>query len=102
MRNYVYAVYRHGSNAANQSYCNKMIVGTVTAGSRKEACERMADKVTVYRNQWLSAVPFSQLSEADQRIAFERDRENQAEEELYLKWLDQIAASYAAYSSHED
>ena len=89
MRNCVYVVYRHGSNAANQGGCNKSIVGTVTATSREEACERMASRVTVYRNQWLSAVPASKLSEADQRIALERDRENQAEEE----WLDEIAAS---------
>ena len=89
MRNCVYVVYRYGSNAANQSRCNKRIVGTVKAGSRAEACRLMADEVTVYRNQWLSAVPASKLSEADQRIALERDRENQAEEE----WLDEIAAS---------
>jgi hypothetical protein len=57
--------------------------------------------VTVYRNQWLSAVPASKLGKADQRIAFERDRENRAEEELYLKWLGQIAASYAAYSPED-
>jgi hypothetical protein len=34
--------------------------------------------VTVYNNQWLSAVPASKLGKADQQIAFERDRENQA------------------------
>ena len=89
MRNHVYVIYRHGANAANQGACNKKIVGTIKAGSRGEACRLMARKVTVYRNQWLSAVPASKLSEADQRIALERDRENQAEEE----WLDEIAAS---------
>ena len=89
MRNYVYAVYRHGSNAANQSLCNKMLVGTIKAGSRKEACERMAAKVTVYNNQWLSAVPASKLGKADRQIAFERDLDIQAEEE----WIDEIAAS---------
>ena len=74
-RNYVYAVYRHGSNAANQSLCNKMIVGTIQAGSREEACELMRDKVTVYNNQWLSAVPFSRLGKKDQWRAYERDLE---------------------------
>ena len=89
MRNCVYVVYRHGSNAANQGGCNKTIVGTVKAGSREEACKRMADEVTVYRNQWLSAVPASKLGKADRQIAFERDLDIQAEEE----WLDEIAAS---------
>jgi len=74
-RNYVYVIYRHGSNAANQSACPKMIVGTIRAASRAEACNRMYDKVTVYNNQWLSAVPYSRLGKKDQRIAFERDLE---------------------------
>ena len=75
MAKYKYAIYRHGSNAANQSLCNKMIVGTVTATSREEACELMRDKVTVYNNQWLTAVPFSRLGKKDQRRAYERDLE---------------------------
>ena len=85
----VYVVYRHGANAANQSGRNKSIVGTVTATSREEACERMASRVTVYNNQWLSAVPASKLGKADRQIAYERDLDIQAEEE----WLDEIAAS---------
>lgn len=78
MQNCVYVVYRHGSNAANQSLCNKRIVGTVTAGNRGEACRLMARKVTVYCNQWLSAVPASRLGEAEKRIAYERDLERVA------------------------
>jgi hypothetical protein len=73
MRSYVYAVYRYGSNAANQSMCNKMVVGTIEAASRAEACRLMSDKVTVYRNQHLEAVPASKLGKAEQRIAAERD-----------------------------
>jgi hypothetical protein len=83
MRSYVYAVYRHGSNAANQSLCNKRIVGTVTATSREEACKLMAGRVTVYRNQWLSAVPFSRLGKAEQRLAAERDEWLEAEREWW-------------------
>jgi hypothetical protein len=73
MKSYVYAVYRYGSNAANQSRCNKMLVGTIKAGSREEACKLMGNKVTVYRNQWLSAVPASKLGKTEQRIAAECD-----------------------------
>ena len=70
-----YAIYRHGSNAANQSMCPKMLVGTIEATNRKEACKRMYDKVTVYNNQWLSAIPFSRLGKKDQWRAYERDLE---------------------------
>jgi len=83
MAKYKYAIYRHGSNAANQSLCNKMIVGTIQAGSREEACELMRDKVTVYNNQWLSAVPFSRLGKKDQMIALEQDRYNDVESEFW-------------------
>ena len=78
MRNCVYVVYRHGSNAANQSACNKMIVGTIKASNRGEACRLMARKVMMYRNQWLSAVPASRLGKAEKRIAYERDLERVA------------------------
>jgi len=82
-RKYVYAVYRHGSNAANQSMCPKMLVGTIEAINRKDACELMRDKVTVYNNQWLSAVPFSRLGKKDQMIALEQDRYNDVESEFW-------------------
>ena len=73
MRNCVYVVYRHGANAANQGACNKKIVGTIKAGSREEACKRMASEVTVYHNQHLEAVPLSRLGKTDQRLAAECD-----------------------------
>ncbi len=60
-----------------------MIVGTIQATSREEACRLMADKVTVYNNQWLSAVPLSRLGKADQQIAAERDIDNQAENQFW-------------------
>ena len=77
-----YAIYRHGSNSANQSMCPKMLVGTIEATNRKEACKLMSDKVTVYRNQWLSAVPLSRLGKKDQVIAAERDIENEFWDEV--------------------
>jgi len=55
--------------------CNKIIVGTIEAHNREEACRLMSDKVTVYRNQWLSAIPFSRLGKKDQWSAYERDLE---------------------------
>ena len=66
-----YAIYRHGANAANQGACNKIIIGTVKAGSREEACERMASEFPVYRNQHLEAVPLSKLSKSGKRLAAE-------------------------------
>ena len=83
MRKYVYVVYRHGSNAANQHMCNKIIVGTIEAANRKEACKLMHDRVTVYNNQWLSAIPFSRLSRTQQQIALERDMYNDVESEFW-------------------
>ena len=83
MAKYKYVVYRHGSNAANQHMCNKMIVGTIEARNRKEACRLMSEKVTVYRNQWLSAIPFSRLGKKDQVIALERDMYNDVEIEFW-------------------
>ena len=86
MAKYKYAIYRHGSNAANQSACPKMIVGTITASSRAEACKLMHDRVTVYNNQWLSAVPFSRLGKKDQWRAYERDLERIAWERDLDLW----------------
>ena len=89
MAKYKYAIYRHGSNAANQSACPKMIVGTITASSRAEACKLMHDRVTVYNNQWLSAVPFSRLGKKDQWRAYERDLERIAwERDLDLSKIE--------------
>ena len=92
MRKCVYVVYRHGSNAANQHMCNKMIVGTIEAANRKEACKLMHDRVTVYNNQWLSAVPFSRLGKKDQMIAAERDLDSQIEKEFW----DEVACDLDA------
>jgi len=83
MAKYKYVIYRHGSNAANQHMCNKMIVGTIEAHNREEACRLMSDKVTVYRNQWLLAVPLSRLGKKDQMIAAERDLYSQIENEFW-------------------
>jgi len=93
MRNHVYVIYRHGANAANQGACNKKIVGTIKAGSREEACKRMASEVTVYHNQHLEAVPLSRLGKTDQRLAAERDAWRAADRDAWLE----IAAECAAW-----
>ena len=97
----VYVVYRHGANAANQSRCNKRIVGTVTATSREEACERMASRVTVYRNQHLEAVPFSRLGKKDQQLARERDIDNQIDNEAWDEVARDILAAEAGREGGE-
>jgi len=100
-RNYVYAVYRYGSNAANQSLCNKRIVGTIKAGSSEEACELMASRVTVYRNQHLEAVPFSRLGKKDQQLARERDIDNQIDNEAWDEVARDILAAEAGREGGE-
>jgi len=66
-----------------------MLVGTIEATNRKEACKRMYDKVTVYNNQWLSAIPFSRLGKKDQWRAYERDLERIAwERDLDLSKIE--------------
>lgn len=51
-----YLIYRHGSNAANQSMVLKSPVGIFQADSAAEAIEIAAKERTVYNNQYLSAV----------------------------------------------
>ena len=83
-----YLVYRHGSNAANQSLCDCAPVAIVTATSREEACRTDAPEqptvrdsawlaadpsVTCWINQYFSAVPVSRARSADVRAVEERD-----------------------------
>lgn len=60
-----YLVYRQGSNAANQSLCNKMPVAIVAATSRQEACRIARQNVTFYANQVSEAVPESKANVTD-------------------------------------
>jgi len=66
MSNYV--IFRHGSNAANQSLCPVAIVATVEAKNRKEAkaSEEYTDALaSCYFNQFLELKPFSSLNSAE-------------------------------------
>jgi hypothetical protein len=55
MKNFL--VYRNGSNAANQSMCNRMAVAIVTASDVDEARRIAEENVTFYVNQTSEAVP---------------------------------------------
>lgn len=67
-----YYVYRHGSNAANQSMDpGPRLVAEVEAESEEKACDLASQRVTVYNNQCLSA-----------RLADEVDGEEKTIDEL--------------------
>ncbi len=57
-----FLVYRNGSNAANQSMCNRMAVAIVTAEDASNARSIAEENVTFYANQSSEAV---EESEAD-------------------------------------
>lgn len=61
----VYVVYRHGSNAANQSGLQKMVVGAIEASNADSACYLMQDRATCFNNQYLSAKAWNSASRAD-------------------------------------
>jgi hypothetical protein len=65
MKTRQYLIIRYGSNAANQSMCNRAPVGTVEASSQGEAVAKMVGVVTVYNNQYLEAVPASKARVSD-------------------------------------
>lgn len=51
-----YLIYRHGSNAANQSMTPKMAVGIVEADTYDEARRIAGEQVNCYANQHLELV----------------------------------------------
>lgn len=83
-----YLVYRHGSNASNQSMRDVAPVAIVEAPSREAACEtdgdehptvhsslwlRLAPDVDCWANQRFSAVPLSRAPRADVREVQEQE-----------------------------
>lgn len=58
-----YLIYRHGSNAANQSMAQTSAVGIVDANDAAAAKEIAAENLTCYNNQYFEAVLESDLSE---------------------------------------
>ena len=65
MRTTNYLIYRHGSNSANQSMCNKMAIAIIEATSKDAAMRQAADDHSVYANQFLSAVAESKANRED-------------------------------------
>lgn len=70
MKTYWYGIYRHGSNNANQSMCDRSLVCQVEAPNREKA-EPAAHELgregrfTLYANQHLSAKPLSQIGKLE-------------------------------------
>ncbi len=54
-----YIIYRHGSNAANQSMTPMMVLGSIDAASKKDALSQAAERYTCYNNQRFEAKPIS-------------------------------------------
>jgi hypothetical protein len=68
-----YLIYRHGSNAANQSMTLKMAVGIVVADTYEEARKEALTQINCYNNQYLEVVEESESDEADWKDVLEQD-----------------------------
>ena len=69
----LFLVYRHGSNAANQSVTPVMAVAIVDAPNELEARSIVAGNITVYANQFLSFVPDTEVDIDDWNDVCSRD-----------------------------
>jgi hypothetical protein len=70
-----YVVVRHGSNAANQSMCQRSVLGFVEAKDRDAAYAECHDRWTCYNNQQFELVSLSRARKADITEANEADWE---------------------------
>ena len=70
-----YIVVRHGSNAYNQSMCNRAVIGSVDARNRAEAMELAQALGTVYNNQYLELILWTRATVTDSNAAVEADYE---------------------------
>lgn len=57
-----YLIYRHGSNAANQSMTNKLPIAIIEETSKENAVAKALKEHTCYANQFLSAVTESKAN----------------------------------------
>lgn len=89
-----YIIKRHGSNAANQSMTPEMVVGTVEAATRKNACRIARDKWTCYANQYFEAIPQSRASKSDHEAAWEGDQLAELEAEYTRERIAEDARHY--------
>ena len=90
-RDYTYVIYRHGSNAFNQSMTNVMPIAVWTIPRPLSRIEDWYERfmkehpsVNIYNNQYLTAKPFSCVSKADVQLA-------QEEMEMAQKFIDSLS-----------
>jgi hypothetical protein len=79
-----YAIFRHGSNSANQSMTERLLVDLIEAKSAEAAVTE--SKVDCYNNQYLSAKPAS-------RLTAEEKEELRSFEELEAQWNEILQPS---------
>ena len=80
-----YVVVRHGSNAANQSMIQRMVLGFVEALDDCEAKEKANDHWTCYNNQYFEVIEESEVNVDDWNEA------NEILDNLYLEnWLKKL------------
>lgn len=78
-----YYVMRHGSNSANQSMCQEMLVHCIIADYKERAYEMLPDaKIECFNNQYLSLWTKSQLRE--------RYGKSTADEMIEMFYQDQV------------
>lgn len=68
-----YLIKRHGSNAANQSMLQTMVLGTVEAPDNEAARDLAKRRWTFYNNQRIEVIPLSRAAKTDRLQAEERD-----------------------------
>lgn len=60
-----YIIARHGSNAANQSMIQRMVMGTIEAKNRVEALAKASAEWNCYNNQRFEIIPISKAKGSD-------------------------------------
>lgn len=56
---------RHGSNGANQSMCERMVLATIISEDEEQAEEAARDHFTFYNNQQLEIIAARDASRSD-------------------------------------
>jgi hypothetical protein len=79
-----FIIFRHGSNAANQTMTPVAAVGTEEAETAEQAKAQAAERINCYNNQHLEARPVEDCDDADDIIAaIETEMARQAEAETF-------------------
>jgi hypothetical protein len=90
-----YLIYRHGSNAANQSMCGKLPIDIIEAASKGEAIRIAGENHTCYANQFFSAVCESRAKHDDWCCVCEEKamhaRDQECEDAMNLEHADAMS-----------